>query len=70
MDSKQEEINEISSAVNELLVKVEKLKTKLESLCKETGGCDHIKKINREILRKKERDILNATHINTLREEE
>jgi hypothetical protein len=39
-------------------------------LCKETGGCDHIKKINREILRKKERDILNATHINTLREEE
>ena len=70
MDSKQEEINEISSAVNELLVKVEKLKTKLESLCKETGGCDHIKKINREILRKKERDILNATHINTLREKE
>ena len=70
MDSKQEEINEISSAVNELLVKVEKLKTKLESLCKETGGCDHIKKINREILRKKERDILNATNINTLRKEE
>ena len=69
MDSKQEEINEISSAVNELLVKVEKLKTKLESLCKETGGCDHIKKINREILRKKERDILNATNINTLRKE-
>ena len=69
MDSKQEEINEISSAVNELLVKVEKLKTKLESLCKETGGCDHIKQMNREILRKKERDILNATNINTLRKE-
>ena len=50
MDSKQEEINEISSAVNELLIKVEKLKTKLDSLCKETGGCDHIKKMNREIL--------------------
>ena len=70
MDSKQEEINEISSAVNELLVKVEKLKTKLDSLCKETGGCDQIKKINREILRKKERNILNATHINTLCEKE
>ena len=69
MDSKQEEINEISSAVNELLVKVEKLKTKLESLCKETGSCDHIKQMNREILRKKERDILNATNINTLRKE-
>ena len=70
MDSKQEEINEISSAVNELLVKGEKLKTKLDSLCNETGGCDQIKKINREILRKKERNILNATHINALREEE
>ena len=70
MDSKQEEINEISSAVNELLVKVEKLKSKLDSLCKETGACDQIKKINQQILRKKERNILNATHINTLREEE
>ena len=70
MDSKQEEINEISSAVNELLVKVEKLKTKLDSLCDETGACDQIKKINQQILRKKERNILNATHINTLREEE
>ena len=70
MDSKQEEINEISFAVNELLVKVEKLKTKLDSLCKETGGCDQIKKINQQILRKKERNILNATHINALREEE
>jgi len=69
MDSKQEEINEISSAVNELLVKVERLKSKLDSLCKETGGCDHIKKINQQILRKKD-SILNATHINALREEE
>ena len=69
MDSKQEEINEISFAVNELLVKVEKLKTKLDCLCKETGGCDQIKKINQQILRKKERNILNATHINALREE-
>jgi len=69
MDSKQEEINEISSAVNELLVKVERLKTKLDSLCKETGSCDQIKKINQQILRKKD-SILNATHINALREEE
>tara|TARA_Y100001951_G_C11099383_1_gene161166 strand:- start:339 stop:548 length:210 start_codon:yes stop_codon:yes gene_type:complete len=69
MDSKQEEINEISSAVNELLVKVERLKSKLDSLCKETGSCDQIKKINQQILRKKD-SILNATHINALREEE
>tara|TARA_R100000234_G_scaffold84692_1_gene53835 strand:+ start:25 stop:234 length:210 start_codon:yes stop_codon:yes gene_type:complete len=69
MDSKQEEINEISSAVNELLVKVERLKSKLDSLCKETGSCVQIKKINQQILRKKD-SILNATHINALREEE
>jgi len=68
MDSKQEEINEISSAVNELLAKVEKLKSKLDNLCRETGGCKQIKKINRQLLKKKER--INATHINSLREEE
>ncbi len=67
---KEKEIHEISFAVNELLAKVEILKSKLDSLCNETGGCDQIKKINQQILRKKERDILNATHINTLREEE
>ena len=68
---KEKEIHEISFAVNELLAKVEILKSKLDSLCKETGpGCDQIKNINQQILRKKERDILNGTHINTLREEE
>jgi acyl-[acyl carrier protein]--UDP-N-acetylglucosamine O-acyltransferase len=70
MDSKQDEIRQISSAINELFEKVEKLKSKLDSLCNETGGCEQIKKINREILRKKERSILNGTHINTLRKEE
>ena len=69
MDSNQDEIRQISSAINELFEKVDRLKLKLDNLCKETGGCDHIKKINREILRKKERDILNATNINTLRKE-
>jgi|TARA_A100001515_G_C4413643_1_gene157980 acyl-[acyl carrier protein]--UDP-N-acetylglucosamine O-acyltransferase len=70
MDSKQDEIRQISSAINELFEKVEKLKSKLDSLCNETGGCEQIKKINREILKKKERSILNGTHINTLRKEE
>ena len=70
MDSNQDEIQQISSAINELFEKVNKLKSKLDNLCKETGGCDQIKKINREILRKKERNILNATHINTLCEKE
>ena len=70
MDFNQDEIQQISSAINELFEKVDRLKSKLDNLCKETGSCDHIKKMNREILRKKERDILNATHINTLREEE
>ncbi len=70
MDSNQDEIRQISSAINELFEKVDRLKSKLDNLCKETGSCDHIKKMKREILRKKERDILNATHINTLREKE
>ena len=69
MDFNKDEIQQISSSINELFEKVDRLKSKLDNLCKETGGCDQIKKINREILRKKERDILNATHINTLREE-
>ena len=69
MGSNQDEIRQISSAIDELFEKVDRLKSKLDNLCKETGGCDQIKKINREILKKKERNILNATHINTLREE-
>lgn len=69
MDSDQEEIRQISSAINELFEKVDKLKSKLDNLCKETGSCDQIKKINREILKKKD-SILNATHINALRKEE
>tara|TARA_R110000751_G_scaffold87750_1_gene173833 strand:- start:341 stop:544 length:204 start_codon:yes stop_codon:yes gene_type:complete len=67
MDSKNE-IKDISVALNELFEKVEKLKLKLESLCKQTGGCDHIKAINREILKKKE--VINGTHIHAFREEE
>ena len=46
MDSNNE-IKEISVALNELFEKVEKLKLKLDSLCKQTGGCAHIKAINR-----------------------
>ena len=69
MDFNQDEIHQISSAIDELFEKVDKLKSKLDNLCKETGGCDQIKRVNREILKKKERNILNATHINTLREE-
>ena len=67
MDSKNE-IKDISVALNEIFKKVEKLKLKLESLCKQTGGCDHIKAINREILKKKE--VINGTHIHAFREEE
>ena len=69
MDSNQDEIGQISSAINELFEKVDRLKLKLDNLCKETGSCDQVKKINREILKKKD-SILNATHINTLRKEE
>ena len=44
MDSNQEEIRQISSAIDELFEKVDRLRSKLDNLCKETGGCDQIKK--------------------------
>ena len=50
MDFKKEEINSIQFALTELQKKVDKLKTKLDKLCKETGGCDRVKNVNKEIL--------------------
>lgn len=53
MDFKKEEINSIQFALTELQKKVDKLKTKLDRLCKETGGCDRVKNVNKEILESK-----------------
>ena len=50
MDFKKEEINSIQFALTELQKKVDKLKTKLDRLCKETSGCDRVKNVNKEIL--------------------
>jgi|TARA_R100000995_G_scaffold9707_1_gene4100 uncharacterized protein YoxC len=53
MDSKKKNvISELSSAIYELSQKVENLKSRLDILCKETGGCDTIKTINQHLVGK------------------
>ena len=54
MDSKDRIISEISSVVASLTLKLETLQAKVDELCKSTGGCAHVKKVNRELLPEKE----------------
>ena len=68
MDSKKNNIDLLNNALSELVLKVEQLQLRLDVLCKETGACKQIKKINKELLNKKEKR--NGIDINTLREEE
>ena len=69
MDSnKKKTVEVLNTALIELVEKVEQLKIRLDVLCKETGGCKQIKRVNKELLAKKESN--NGTHINALREEE
>jgi len=70
MDSKNENnsvILQLSVAINELSLKMETLKTKLDKLCKETGGCGNITKVNNDLLRKSaQKEIIDGTNINPL----
>ncbi len=51
MDSKQEEmINEISSVVRSLSLKIETLQAKVNKLCKSTGDCARVKQVNKDLL--------------------
>lgn len=54
MDSKEKIILEISSVVESLSLKIEALQAKVNELCKSTGDCDRVKKVNRELLPEKE----------------
>ena len=50
MDSKSNEtISHISSVVKNLTLKIEKLQAKVDELCESTGGCDRVKKINKDL---------------------
>jgi len=69
MDSnKKKAVEVLNTALIELVEKVEQLKIRLDVLCKETGGCTHIKQINKELTAKKESN--NGINLNALREEE
>jgi len=69
MDSnKKQTVEVLNTALIDLVEKVEQLKIRLDVLCKETGACKHIKKVNKELLTKKESN--NGTNIDALREEE
>ena len=55
MDSKDKIILEISSAVESLSLKIEALQAKVNELCKSTGDCARVKKVNSELMPKKDK---------------
>jgi uncharacterized coiled-coil protein SlyX len=50
MDSKDKIISEISTVVASLTLKLETLQAKVDELCKSTGGCDRVKKVNKDLV--------------------
>ncbi len=55
MDSKEKIILEISSVVASLSLKIETLQAKVDELCKSTGDCARIKKVNSDLLPEKDK---------------
>lgn len=73
MDSNNQKdkiINEISSVVQSLTLKLAMLQAKVDELCKSTGDCARVKKVNRELLPQQHESRENGININALREEE
>lgn len=54
MDSKEKIISEISTAVENLSLKIEALQAKVNELCKNTGDCKVIKNVNQKLVEKKQ----------------
>ena len=50
MDSKEQKILEISTVVENLSLKLATLQAKVEELCRNTGDCSEVKKVNGELL--------------------
>jgi hypothetical protein len=50
MDSKDKIILEISTVVQSLSLKIETLQAKVNELCKSTGDCSRVKKVNKDLL--------------------
>ena len=55
MVSKDKIILEISSVVANLSLKIETLQAKVDELCKSTGDCLRVKKVNSELLSEKDK---------------
>ena len=68
MDSNDKMINDISVVIAGLSLKLETLQAKVEELCRATGTCSQVKKVNKELIPQKGANL--GTHINALREEE
>ena len=49
MDSKDKKILEISTVVATLSLKLATLQAKVDELCKSTGECDRVKKVNKDL---------------------
>jgi prefoldin subunit 5 len=56
MDSKEQMIREISSVVESLSLKIEALQAKVNELCKSTGDCTRVKKVNKDLLPPSQKD--------------
>lgn len=66
MDSKDKMISDISVVIAGLSQKLATLQAKVDELCRSTGACGHIKKVNKELTTKKEGNV--GTNIDPLRE--
>mgnify|MGYP003681386761 FL=1 len=67
MDSKDKMITDISLVIAGLSHKLETLQAKVEELCRATGGCKQVKKVNKELIPNKGGNL--GTNIDPLREE-
>tara|TARA_Y100001938_G_C7971654_1_gene369637 strand:+ start:226 stop:399 length:174 start_codon:yes stop_codon:yes gene_type:complete len=56
MVSEKEIIREISSVVESLSLKVEALQAKINELCRSTGECDRINKVNKDLASQTSKD--------------
>jgi len=66
MDSKEKFLDDITSAVESLTQKIERLQAKVDELCKSTGDCSQITAAHNNLLSKNE-SRPNGTNINSLR---
>ncbi len=55
MDLKDGTLKDINTAVQTLSEKIKTLQNKVDELCKSTGDCDRIKKVNKDLNPRKDK---------------